>query len=153
MNTGRGLHRKIENDVLEKCKMEDSKWKALRGRSVLLEWRMVRRIKKYPSRKWSEDCWAGNFSVVQRIYLAAKARHAQQQRMKVEKDMTRKIKAKGRMDTNNSWCVSELLAAAYEKAWLHAGSGDIMQKWYDWLPEMKKKSNDKKCWWKCKTFA
>ena len=37
--------------------------------------------------------------------------------MKVMKDMTRKIRSKGRMDANNSWSVSELLAADCEKAW------------------------------------
>ena len=35
----------------------------------------------------------------------------QQQRMKTMTDMIRKIKAKGRMDPNNSWWTSELLAA------------------------------------------
>ena len=40
----------------------------------------------------------------------------QQQRMKVMRDMTKKTKSKGRMDANNSWWVSELLAADCEKA-------------------------------------
>ena len=53
------------------------------------------------------------------------------------KDMTRKISTKDRMDANNSWWVSELLAADCEKAWLHAGWEDTMLKWYDWLCEMK----------------
>ena len=35
----------------------------------------------------------------------------QQQKMKVMKDMTKKIWSKGSMDANNSWWVSELLAA------------------------------------------
>ena len=35
--------------------------------------------------------------------------------------------------------VSELLAADCEKAWLHEGLEDTMQKWYDKLEEMKKK--------------
>ena len=34
-----------------------------------------------------------------------------QRRMKVMKDMTKKIRAKGRLDADNSWWVSELLAA------------------------------------------
>ena len=41
----------------------------------------------------------------------------QQQRMKVMKDMTRKIKSKGSMDANSSWSVSELLAADCRKAY------------------------------------
>ena len=60
------------------------------------------------------------------------------------KDMTKKIRSKGRMDANNSWWVSGLLAADCEKAWLHAGLEDTMQKWCDWLGEMKKKDERKK---------
>ena len=63
----------------------------------------------------------------------------QQQRMKVMKDMTRKNRAKGRMDANSSWWVSQLLAADCEKAWLHSGWEDTMQRWYDWLYVMKKR--------------
>ena len=62
-----------------------------------------------------------------------------QQTMKIMKDMIRKIRSKGRMDASNSWWVSELVAADCEKAWLHAGLEDTMQKLYDWLAEMKKK--------------
>ena len=50
-----------------------------------------------------------------------------------------KIEADGRMDANSSWWVSELLAVECPEAWLHAGFEDTMQKWYDWLGEMKKK--------------
>ena len=64
----------------------------------------------------------------------------QQQRMKVMNYMTRKIKAKGRMDANNRWWVS----AECEKAWIHGGWEDTMQKRYDWLGEMKKKDEVKK---------
>ena len=35
------------------------------------------------------------------------------------KDMTRKIRSKGRMDAENRWWVADLLAAHCEKAWLH----------------------------------
>ena len=48
----------------------------------------------------------------------------QQQRMKT---MTRKFKAKGRMDANNSWWVSALLAADCENAWFHPEWEDTMQ--------------------------
>ena len=67
-----------------------------------------------------------------------------QQRMKIMKDMTKKIRSKGRLEANSSWCVSELLAAECEKAWLHEGLEDTMQKWYDWLGEMKKTDQIKK---------
>ena len=67
----------------------------------------------------------------------------QQQRMKAMTDMTRKISVKNRMDANNSWWVSELLAAdCEEKAWLHPEWDDTMQRWICWLCEMKKKDED-----------
>ena len=54
-------------------------------------------------------------------------------------DMTMKIKAKGRMDANNSWWVSELLAGDCKKTWLHPEWEDTVQRWSNWLHEMKKK--------------
>ena len=50
----------------------------------------------------------------------------QQQRLKVMEEMTKKIRSKGRMDANNSWWVSELLAADCARAWLHPGWEDFM---------------------------
>ena len=43
----------------------------------------------------------------------------EQQRMKVMKDMTRKIRSKGSMDANDSWWFGGLLAADRAKAWPH----------------------------------
>ena len=40
----------------------------------------------------------------------------QQQRIKTITNMIRKIKAQGTMDANNSWWISELLAADCNKA-------------------------------------
>ena len=48
----------------------------------------------------------------------------------------RKIRAKGRMDANNSGWVGDLLAADCER--------DTLQKWKNWLHEMKKKDGVKK---------
>ena len=53
---------KIEEEVLDEYKVENSKREAYRGRGALLEWRLVRRSKKYRVRKWSENCWARIFS-------------------------------------------------------------------------------------------
>ena len=53
----------------------------------------------------------------------------QQQRMVIIQDLTRKIRSQGRMDAKNRWWVAELLAADCEKAWIHAGLEDTMQKW------------------------
>ena len=39
-----------------------------------------------------------------------------QQKMKVMKDMLKKIRSKGRMDAENRWCAAELLAVECEKA-------------------------------------
>ena len=70
----------------------------------------------------------------------------QQQRMKIFKDLTKKIRSKERMGAG-SRC--ELLAANCEKAWIHAGWEDTMQKWYKWLEEMKKRRTRRKGWKKC----
>ena len=59
-----------------------------------------------------------------------------QERMKIMKDTTKKIRSKGRMDAGNRWWVAELLAADCEKAWLHPGEEETMHKWYDWLEKM-----------------
>ena len=68
----------------------------------------------------------------------------QQQRMKIMKDLTQKIRSKGRMDAESRWWVAELLAADCEKAWIHPGWEDTMQKWYEWLEKMKKEDEKEK---------
>ena len=55
-----------------------------------------------------------------------------QQRMKVMKDMTRKIGSKGRIDAENRWWVAELLVADCEKAWLHPREEETVQKCLVW---------------------
>ena len=60
------------------------------------------------------------------------------------KDMTKKIRSKGRMDAENRWLVAGLLATDCEKAWLHPGEEATMHKWYVWLEEMKKKDDKDK---------
>ena len=108
---GKSGLKKIEEDVLEKYQVEVSKRGAYKGRGEPSEWRMVQRAKKYQPRKWSEDCWARIFSYdLQRKQgmqegQTAKEEMRQQHCMEVLKDMTRKIRAKGRMDVNHSWWV------------------------------------------------
>ena len=68
----------------------------------------------------------------------------QQQRMMIQKDLTMEIRSKGRMDAKNRWWVSELLAADSEKAWLHTGWEETLQKWKNWVEEMKKKDEKEK---------
>ena len=66
-----------------------------------------------------------------------------QQRMKFMKDVTKKIRSRGRMDAENRWWVAELLAADCAKAWLYPEE-ETMQKWYVWLEEMKKEDEKRK---------
>ena len=42
------------------------------------------------------------------------------------------------------WWVAELPAADCEKAWLHPGEEETMQKWSDWLREMKEEDVKRK---------
>ena len=54
----------------------------------------------------------------------------QQERMVIMRDLIKKIRSKGRVDAKNRWWVTELLAADDEKAWIHTGWEDTMQKWF-----------------------
>ena len=94
--------------------------------------------KKKQNQKVERRLLGKNLLSVQRIQLAASAKQAggvkggrrEQQRMKTLKDLTKKIRSKGRMDAESRWWVSELLAADCEKAWNHAGWEDTVQKWF-----------------------
>ena len=68
----------------------------------------------------------------------------QQQRMAIMRDLKKKIRSKERMDAENRWWVSELLSADCERAWIHPGWEDTMQRWYEWLEKMKKEDEKKK---------
>ena len=103
--------------------MDDSKREAHRGRGSPLELRRVRRSRKYRIRNWWEDCWAIIFSWFREHNLQSVHEGSTegeemkwQRRMKVMKDMTKKIRSKGRIDAENRWWVTELLAADCEKA-------------------------------------
>ena len=63
----------------------------------------------------------------------------QQQRMVIMRDLMWKIRSTERVDAENRWWFSELLAAECEKAWIHTGWKDTVQKWYYWLEDVKKK--------------
>ena len=60
------------------------------------------------------------------------------------KDMTKNIRSKRRMDTENRWLVTELLAADYEKAWPNPEEEQTIQKWNIWLERMKKEDDKRK---------
>ena len=72
----------------------------------------------------------------------------QQQRMAIMKDLIKNIKSKGRMDANNRWWVSDLLAEDCEQAWAHTGWEDTMHKWHELL-EYTKKKNERGKWRRC----
>ena len=101
---------------MDKYKVDDSKKE---GRGSLLEWRCVRKKQEIQNTKVERRLMGHDFRFVQRIELAVSAKHAcgfEGEEMKL----------------------AELLAADCENAWLHAGWEYTMQKWYDWLEEMKK---------------
>ena len=64
--------------------------------------------------------------------------------MKIMKDLTQKIRSKGRMDAESRWWLTELPAAVWVKAWLHPGEEETMQKWYAWWVKMKKEYEKRK---------
>ena len=90
----------MEEEVLEKYKVEEAKNGAYKGRGEPLEWRIVQKEKRYQPPNWGEDCWARIFSWFSEYSLLQSSSRGEkpQQRMDIMTDMTRKIKAKGRMD-------------------------------------------------------
>ena len=70
------LAERMEEEVLDKYKVEESKREAFRGRGPSLEWRRVRKNKEYRKRLWEEDCWARNFLFVERVQFAASTKQA-----------------------------------------------------------------------------
>ena len=134
-------------------KMEEEVWTTAKeelteGEASFWHGRLVRKSRKYSIRKWREDCWARIFALfreynLQRLQgkqdeLTEGEEMKQQQRMKITKGLTNKIRSRGRMDAENRWWVTELLAAGCEKAWIHPGWEDTIQEWYEWLKRMKK---------------
>ena len=90
---------KMEEKVQVKYKVEDSQREAYKGRGAPSELRIVRRIKTYWLREWSEACWARILSWFREYNLqreqgmqegwTEEEEMKQQQRMKVMKDVTR----------------------------------------------------------------
>ena len=60
----RNLAERMEEEVVNKYEVEESKREAFRGRGATLEWRRrVHKSKKHRIRKWRENCWARIFSL------------------------------------------------------------------------------------------
>ena len=127
----KSLAGRMEEEVLDKYHVEESKKGAFKGSGNPLEWKRVRRSKKYRIGKWREDCWARLFSLFREYNLqrpqskqeelTEEEEMKQQQRMAIMKDLMKKIRSKGRMDAENRWWVEEMLAKDCEKAWTHTG--------------------------------
>ena len=70
------LAEKMEVEVLDKYKVEDSKRGAYRGRDSSLEWRPVRKSREYRIRKWREDCWTRVVALFREYNLQRLPKHA-----------------------------------------------------------------------------
>ena len=104
------LAAKIEEEVLDKYKMDDSRRSAYRGRASLLERTRVRRSRMHRIRKWREDCWARMFALFKEYNLQRlKSMHenstdeAAAKNEDHEGDVTKRIRSKGRVDADNRW--------------------------------------------------
>ena len=115
------LAERMEEEVLDKNKVGESKRGAFKDRGDPLEWREVRKNKRNKVRKWGQDCWSKIFSLfieynLQRQQskqeeLTEEEEMKQQERMAIMKGLIKKIRSRERLDAKNRWCVSELLAA------------------------------------------
>ena len=65
----KNLAERMEVEVLDKYKVDDSKREACRGRGSPLEWRRVCRSKNYKIGRWREGCWARIFSLFREYNL------------------------------------------------------------------------------------
>ena len=95
---------RMEEGVLEKYEVEESKREAFRGRGAL-PWNRggCTKTRKNRLRKLGEDCWARIFSLFREHNLhrmqskqeeSTEVEEQQQQRMNIMKDLTRKTRSK-----------------------------------------------------------
>ena len=144
----KNLAERMEEEVLDKYKVEESKRGSFKGRGDPLELRKVSKNKRYKIRKVERRLLGNNFLLVQRIQFAVFAKQAEGVNKRggdeaaakdgYHEDPIKKIKSKGWMDSKNRWWVAELLAKDCEKAWTHTGWEDTMQEWYEWLEYIEK---------------
>ena len=108
----KNLAERMEEEVLDKCMVEDSKREAFKGIGAPLQWRREQK-QEIQNKKMGEDCWA-RISALFREYnlhrLQSKQEEStgeeemkQQQRMKIMKELTKKIRSKGRMNAESRW--------------------------------------------------
>ena len=70
------LAEKMEEEVLDKYKVDDSERQAYRGRGSVLEWRRARKKKELQHTKVERRLLGNNFRVVQGFQPAASEKHA-----------------------------------------------------------------------------
>ena len=75
----------LEEGVLEKYKVDEANKGACQGREEPLDWRIVKREKRFQPRMWREGCWAGIFSWFREYGLQRKKRFAGRKRRKKRK--------------------------------------------------------------------
>ena len=95
----KNLAGKTEAEVLDKDKVENSKRKAYRGRDAPLEWRRLRRSKKYRIRKRREECWARIFALFREYNL--QRLQSKQEELAEEEEMKQQQKNEDYEGSNN----------------------------------------------------
>ena len=146
------LAERMEEEVLDKYNVEESKKRL--SEELVPPWNGGGYAKRRDTEQGNWEKLLGkNFLPVQRMQLAAAAKQAggvgerrRRERMKTVKNLTKKIRSKGRMEAESRWWVCELLAADCEKACKHPGWEETMQNWYEWLEKMKKKRMRRERW-------
>ena len=95
------LSDKIEEEVLQRYKVEVNKREANKGRGQPSEWRMVQRVKKYQPRKWSEDCRERILSCFSEHDLQRRQGMRESQREEEEMRQQQRMKYHERHDKEN----------------------------------------------------
>ena len=132
----------MEEEVLNKYKVEECNREAFKGGSARLECKRVRKNKKYsiskvvrrlPGKIFSPclDNTTCSVCKASRKESTEEEEMRQQQRMAIMKDLMRKIRSKGKVDAKNRLWVADILATECEKAWARAGWENVLQKWYE----------------------
>ena len=139
---------KFEEEVLEKYKVDDSKRGAYKGRAC---WNGGVCEKAGSTKHESGERTVGQaFALfkeynLQRLksicdYLTEGEEMKRQQRMMIHVGYDeRKIRSRARVDDCTGRWVTEYLEADCEKAWLHPGNEEFMQKWFVWSENFKKR--------------
>ena len=109
-----------EEEVLKKCKVEEAKKGAHKGRGEQQEWRIVKRAKEMSASNMGvktvgQESTHGSGNTA---YNEAKGCKTEEEQMKQQQrmpDMIRMIEAKGSMDASNGWRVSNCWLLVAEK--------------------------------------